>query len=80
MSCAWVRHYGEISFFFGGSTVANARRSGAYTALVNARVECAAKKGSRFVVSECSPDSQVVLTKLGFTNAGHGREFYFDVE
>lgn len=79
VACAWVRHYGEISFFFGGSTIAKARGLGAYTELVRSRIEAARARGARFVVSECVPASERILRHLGFTKAGRVTKYNFIV-
>lgn len=66
----WVKYYGAIGYLFGGGTVPALRGRGAYRALVAARLAAAKKRGARFVVSECSPDSERVLDGLGFARAG----------
>lgn len=80
ISCGWVRHYGEISFFFGGSTLAEFRGLGSYAALVRERILVSRKRGSKYVVSECSPDSEKALRKLKFSFAGQGRVYNYDVK
>ncbi|HEX4925356.1 MAG TPA: hypothetical protein VFV50_14775 [Bdellovibrionales bacterium] len=77
IACAWVRHYGEISFFFGGSTLPQARGQGAYTALVRERTLAARGRGANFVVSECVPASERVLRHLGFESAGRVTKYNF---
>ncbi len=79
VSCGWIRHYGEISFFFGGSTIKEYRGKGAYSALVQARIDCAKTRGSKYVVSECSPDSERVLKNICFQKAGNVRVYNYAV-
>ncbi len=78
LSAAWIRHYGSISFFFGGATLKEARSLGAYSALVKERITCAQKREAQFVVSECSPDSEAVLNKVGFKKAGNVTVYVFE--
>jgi len=78
LSAAWIRHYGSISFFFGGATLKEARTCGAYSALVKERIDCAKKREAQFVVSECSPDSEAVLNKVGFKKAGNVIVYVFE--
>jgi hypothetical protein len=66
----WVKYYGAIGYLFGGGSVPALRGRGAYRALVAARLAAAKARGARFVVSECSPDSERVLDALGFARAG----------
>lgn len=70
VSCGWMKYYGDIAHFFGGSTLAVARGKGAYKALASMRFAVAKKAGMKYVVSECSPHSERVLRKLGFHDAG----------
>lgn len=69
-SGGWVKYYHRVAFLFGGATLPECRGRGAYRALVAARMSCARRRGMRFVVSECSPDSERVLRGLGFLDAG----------
>ncbi len=66
----WVKYYGAVGYLFGGGTAPALRGRGAYRALVAARLAAAKARGARFVVSECSPDSERVLGALGFARAG----------
>lgn len=70
LSAAWIRHYGDISFFFGGATLKEARGLGAYSSLVQRRITRASERGAKYVVSECSKDSEAVLERVGFRKAG----------
>lgn len=59
--------YGEHGVtLFGGSTLPEARGRGAYRALVAARWEDAAARGKPFLVTQASPMSLPILTRLGF--------------
>jgi len=77
ISVGWLRHYGEISYFFGGSTRPGFQRKGAYRQLVAERLKLAKEMGSKFVVSDCSPDSERVLEKLRFEKIGMTQPFIF---
>ena len=51
---------------FGGSTLPEARGRGAYRALVAARWEDAAARGTPVLVTQAGPMSQPILARLGF--------------
>jgi GNAT superfamily N-acetyltransferase len=51
---------------FGGSTLPEARGRGAYRALVAARWEDAAARGTPVLVTQASPMSRPILARLGF--------------
>lgn len=51
---------------FGGATLPEARGHGAYRALVAARWEDAVARGKPFLVTQASPMSRPILTRLGF--------------
>ena len=51
---------------FGGSTLPEARGHGAYRALVQARWEDAAARGTPVLVTQASPMSRPILGRLGF--------------
>lgn len=70
VSCGWMRALGNIAWLFGGSTVQDFRGRGAYRALVRERALRARFAGIQFLLSECSPDSERVLNRLGFSDAG----------
>jgi hypothetical protein len=54
----------------GGSTVPHARGRGAYRALVRARWEAAAGRGTPAVVTQASSMSRPILERLGFRIVG----------
>lgn len=76
-ACGWVRCYGEIAYLFGGSTRKRFRGRGLYKQLVAIRSNFAKKIGAKFVVSECSPDSERVLRKLNFHDGGQVFRFEY---
>lgn len=51
---------------FGGATLPEARGHGAYRALVSARWEDAVARGKPLLVTQASPMSRPILTRLGF--------------
>ncbi len=51
---------------FGGSTLPEARGRGAYRALVAARWEEAARRGTPALITQASPMSRPILAQLGF--------------
>ena len=75
IAAGWIRHFGSVSYLFGGSTLAKYRGQGAYRALVARRHQSASVLGSRFLVSECSPESERILKSLGFQDAGRALQF-----
>jgi GNAT superfamily N-acetyltransferase len=54
------------ALLFGGATLADARGRGAYRALVRARWEDAAARGTPVVVTHAGARSQPILARLGF--------------
>jgi GNAT superfamily N-acetyltransferase len=51
---------------FGGSTLPEARGRGAYRALIAARWEDAAARGTPVLITQASPMSRPILARLGF--------------
>jgi predicted N-acetyltransferase YhbS len=51
---------------FGGATLAAARGRGAYRALVRARWDDAARRGTPALVTQAAPTSEPILRRLGF--------------
>lgn len=74
-AAAWVKIYSHIGYLFGGGTVPALRGKGAYRALVAKRAQFAQTAGAHFVLSECSPSSEKVLRRLGFTDGGKARQW-----
>ncbi|WP_031466124.1 GNAT family N-acetyltransferase [Sciscionella sediminilitoris] len=52
---------------WGGGTLPGFRGRGAYRALVAHRAALAAARGYRYLYSDCSPDSEPILARTGFT-------------
>ena len=80
VSCCWIKYYGRIGFLFGGATRAAFRGKGAYRALVQVRQAAAQNRGVKYLVSECSPDSEKVLRGLGFLDAGESYLYEYEFE
>jgi hypothetical protein len=56
----------EFAGLWGGGTVRRFRGRGVYRALVARRVELAARRGYRYLYSDCTPDSEPILRRDGF--------------
>jgi GNAT superfamily N-acetyltransferase len=67
-SCGWVRFPVGTSFasLWGGSTLPQFRKRGAYTRLVAARVQEARQRGFRYVTVDAGAMSRPILEKRGF--------------
>lgn len=80
-SCAWL-YYSPGSPFaglWGGSTRAEYRARGLYTALLAARVQEAQARGVRFLNVDASPMSQPILEKHGFQRLTYTYPCHWDV-
>jgi hypothetical protein len=68
VSAAWTHYLLSTSFatLWGGSTLAQYRKRGFYTALLAVRAREARQRGFRFLQVDASPNSQPILTKHGF--------------
>ena len=67
--CAgWVRYMVGTAFasLWGGSTLAQWRRRGIYTALVRYRAALAVQRGFRYLQVDASDNSRPILQRLGF--------------
>ena len=68
-ACAgWIYYHPNSQFagLWGGSTVAEHRGQGLYTAVLEARLQEAAEHGYRFVMIDASPMSQPIVARHGF--------------
>jgi GNAT superfamily N-acetyltransferase len=67
-SSAWVtfQEGGQFAGLWGGSTLAEYRGRGLYTALVAARLQEARQRAIRFLTIDASPMSRPILEKYGF--------------
>lgn len=66
-SCAWITfHKGHFAGLWGGSTLAEYRGQGLYTALLAARVQEAQSRGVRYLTIDASPMSRPIVEKFGF--------------
>lgn len=70
VSVGWIRMYGGIGYLFGGSTLLQYRKKGAFSALVFARACIAKERGCRYLMVDASADSTPILNKLGFQKIG----------
>ncbi len=68
VSAAWIRFHPGTQFasLWGGSTLADFRRRGYYTALLAVRAQEARSRGFRFLTVDASPMSRPILQKHGF--------------
>jgi GNAT superfamily N-acetyltransferase len=68
VSAAWIRFRGADPFvsLWGGSTVAEYRGQGFYTALLAARIQEAIQRGARFATVDARETSRPILEKRGF--------------
>ncbi|HEX2980543.1 MAG TPA: GNAT family N-acetyltransferase [Anaerolineaceae bacterium] len=66
---AWTYFDGGSDFagLWGGSTLAEYRGRGYYTALLSLRVQEALRRGIRYLIVDASPMSRPILEKHGFT-------------
>jgi GNAT superfamily N-acetyltransferase len=67
-SAAWIVFHdrGQFASLWGGSTLAEHRGRGLYTALVAVRSQEALRRGVRFLTVDASPMSRPILEKYGF--------------
>jgi GNAT superfamily N-acetyltransferase len=68
VAAAWINFPPQNQFasLWGGSTLANYRKRGIYTALLAVRVQQARRMGIRFLTVDASAMSRPILQKLGF--------------
>jgi predicted GNAT family acetyltransferase len=68
VSSAWIRFTLDSPFasLWGGSTLAEYRERGFYTALLAIRAQEAIQRGREFLTVDSSPMSRPILEKLGF--------------
>ena len=68
VSCGWI-HFpptGQFASLWGGSTLAEYRGRGLYTALLAARVQEAIRRGFRYLTIDASPMSRPIVERFGF--------------
>ncbi len=68
VSTAWIRFHDHSQFagLWGGSTLAEYRGRGLYTALLAIRLQAAQARGVRFLTIDAGPMSQPIVAKYGF--------------
>lgn len=66
---AWIRFERgtEFATLWGGATLPQWRRRGIYRATVAYRANLAARRGFRYLETDASDDSRLILERLGFT-------------
>ena len=62
----YVNPNSHFAGLWGGSTVAEQRRKGMYTALLALRVQEAVRRGYRYLTINASEMSQPIVSKYGF--------------
>jgi GNAT superfamily N-acetyltransferase len=81
-STGWVyfTRGGEFASLWGGSTIAEYRGHGLYTALLARRVQAARQQGKRFITIDAGPMSQPIVEKYGFRLLTHAQDFDWEFE
>lgn len=75
-SCAWISFdqraegWGQFAGLYGGSTLAEYRARGLYTALLLARAAEARARGVRYLTIDASPMSRPICARHGFVAVG----------
>jgi predicted acetyltransferase len=82
VSSAWVRFFegSQFASLFGGSTLLEYRKHGAYTALLAVRAQEARRQGVRFLTVDAVPMSRAIVEKYGFRFLTHTRYFWWHVK
>jgi GNAT superfamily N-acetyltransferase len=82
VSAAWTHYLLSTSFatLWGGSTLAQYRRHGFYTALLAVRAREARDLGYRFLQVDASPNSQPILAKHGFRCLAYSTPYEWEPE
>jgi hypothetical protein len=81
-ACAgWVYFTADSPFaeLYGGSTVAQYRRRGLYSAVLAARVQAARARGCRYLTINASPTSRPIAAKHGFEFLTFGHDYDWDL-
>jgi GNAT superfamily N-acetyltransferase len=81
-STAWVRFHPPTRFasLWGGSTLADYRGRGLYTALLAARAQEARRRGVRFLTVDASDMSRPILERRGFRFLTTARDYKWPSE
>ena len=82
ISAAWMTLHDHSQFagLWGGSTLAEYRGRGYYTALLAARLQEARRRGVRFLVIDASPMSRPIAEKYGFQFLTYTQPFKWRVK
>jgi hypothetical protein len=67
--------HGQFADLWGGSTVAEYRQRGLYTAILAIRVQEAQRRGYRFLTVDTSPMSRPIVAQHGFRWLTHAQDF-----
>lgn len=68
----------SFASLWGGGTLPSWRGRGIYRALIAYRAQLAAARGYRYLYVDASPDSQPILTRLGFSQLARTTPFIWD--
>ena len=81
-STGWVYFTpgGDFASLWGGSTIAEYRGHGLYTALLASRIQAARQQGKRFITVDAGPMSQPIVEKYGFRLLTHAQDFDWEFE
>jgi hypothetical protein len=66
---------GQFASLWGGSTVAEFRQRGLYSAILAARVQEATQRGYRYLTIDASPMSRPIVAKHGFQLLAYAQDF-----
>lgn len=82
VAAAWARFHSGTQFasLWGGSTIAERRRRGLYSALLAVRAREARERGYRYLTVDASEMSRPILEKHGFTRITTTRPFNWSVD
>lgn len=77
VSAAWLQMppTGRFASLWGGSTLADYRGRGLYTALLAMRVREAAARGYRFITVDAGPMSRPIVERFGFAELTSARDY-----
>ena len=80
VSAAWTHYLLSTSFatLWGGTTLAQYRKRGFYTALLAVRAREARQRGFRFLQVDASPESQPILAKHGFRRLAYSTPYEWE--
>lgn len=76
-SVGWIYYHAGSQFgnLFGGSTLAEQRGHGLYSAILARRVQEAKQRGIRYLIVETTPMSQPIVSRYGFWQLSTSQDF-----